>query len=158
MSRTSYHNPSRPPPASPPSRPRYSTATGWSAEEGARERGKVLVLAVVDPAQPWGGVLPWPQGVVKEARLRRIPGAAVVLIDGSLVLFVDKGRRTAWTFTTARVPLVAAAETLAKHPEVLGKRRLRVDRLDGGLPREVPSGAAFLEAGWLPDHRALGAP
>ena len=42
-----------------------------------------LVLAAADPAQPYGGVLPWPQRAA--ARAARVAGAHVVLLGGVAV-------------------------------------------------------------------------
>jgi ATP-dependent Lhr-like helicase len=51
----------------------------------------LAVLAATDPANPYGGVLPWPE--VEETRLARDAGAYVLLMDGGLVGYLDKGRR-----------------------------------------------------------------
>ena len=49
------------------------------------------VLAATDPANPYGGVLPWPD--VDGTRLARDAGAYVLLLDGELSGYLDKGRR-----------------------------------------------------------------
>jgi ATP-dependent Lhr-like helicase len=51
----------------------------------------LAVVAATDPANPYGGVLPWPE--VEETRLARDAGAYVLLLDGELVGYLDKGRR-----------------------------------------------------------------
>ena len=48
-------------------------------------------MAATDPANPYGGVLPWPE--IDGVRLARDAGAYVLLADGALVAFLDKGRR-----------------------------------------------------------------
>lgn len=120
------------------------------------DEAHVQVLAAVDPAQPWGGLLPWPEGLVDAARPRRVPGAAVVLVDGALVLFADRGGKTVWTFPASDERIERAAQALGEGRSVLGKRSLRIERLDGGLPREAGVLAAFSRAGWVPDHRGIG--
>src|SRR5204863_9937122 len=51
-----------------------------------------LVLAAADPAQPYGGVLPWPKPA--GARAARVAGAYVVLLGGRPALFVERGARS----------------------------------------------------------------
>ncbi|HET9258579.1 MAG TPA: DEAD/DEAH box helicase [Acidimicrobiia bacterium] len=54
-------------------------------------RSGLVVLAATDPANAYGGVLPWPE--IPDVRLARDAGAYVLLADGSLVGYLDKGRR-----------------------------------------------------------------
>ncbi len=51
-----------------------------------------LVLAAADPAQPYGGVLPWPKRA--GGRASRVAGAQVVLLNGEPALFVERGGKT----------------------------------------------------------------
>lgn len=124
-----------------------------SFREGTQD--EVSVLAAADPAQPWGGVLAWPQGTVEAARPRRVPGAAVVLVDGELVLFVDRGGKTVWTFSLDPQVLEAAAAALGPAKRVLGIRSVRIERVDGHTARSAPAAPAFQRAGWLNDHKGL---
>jgi ATP-dependent Lhr-like helicase len=48
--------------------------------------GTVMVLAATDPANAYGLGLPWPQKGPS-----RVPGAYVVLVDGQLSLYVERG-------------------------------------------------------------------
>ena len=48
------------------------------------EAAEALVLAAADPAQPYGGVLPWPKRA--GARAARVAGAQVVLLGGEAAL------------------------------------------------------------------------
>ena len=50
----------------------------------------VIAVAAADPANPYGGALPWPE---HDARLARDAGAYVFFYDGHLVAYLDKGRR-----------------------------------------------------------------
>src|SRR2546429_3700782 len=58
-----------------------------------RERGPALVLAACDPAQPYGGALPWPKREGQERRPARVAGAYVVLVEDEPVLYVERGGR-----------------------------------------------------------------
>jgi ATP-dependent Lhr-like helicase len=67
--------------------------------EAAQGVGKAVVLAATDPANPYGAALPWPalptdppEG--RTVRPARRAGALVVLIDGHVAAFVDKGAKS----------------------------------------------------------------
>jgi len=55
--------------------------------------GHALVLAAVDPAQPFGAALPWPRREGQARRPARVAGAYVVLVDGEPVLYLERGGR-----------------------------------------------------------------
>ena len=52
---------------------------------------ELTILAATDPANPYGGVLPWPD--IEGVRLARDGGAYVLLHGGELIGYLDKGRR-----------------------------------------------------------------
>jgi ATP-dependent Lhr-like helicase len=52
---------------------------------------ELTVLAATDPANPYGASLPWPE--MDEGRLARDAGAYVLLWEGELVGYLDRGRR-----------------------------------------------------------------
>ncbi len=58
----------------------------------AREDG-TLVLAAVDPAQPYGAVLPWPRREGQTRRPARVAGAYVVFVEHEPVLYLERGGR-----------------------------------------------------------------
>jgi ATP-dependent Lhr-like helicase len=115
-----------------------------------------LVLAATDPANPYGSALLWPERAVEEPgetgstghRPGRKAGALVVLVDGDLALYVERGGRTLLSFVEAPEILQAAAKALADavHSGALGP--LSVERADGvpvgaSALREALSGAGF---------------
>jgi ATP-dependent Lhr-like helicase len=110
-----------------------------------------LVLAATDPANPYGAALPWPAQpgeVASGHRPGRKAGALVVLVDGSLVLYVERGGRTLLTWSDEPDALAAATSALAAAVRrgVLG--RLTVQKADG--TSVLASGSALgaaLEAG-----------
>jgi ATP-dependent Lhr-like helicase len=89
-----------------------------------------LVLAATDPANPYGAALPWPARDSGHLPGRKA-GALVVLVDGRLVLYVERGGRTLLSFTEDPATLAPAAAALAKAVQrgVLG--RLTVAKVDG---------------------------
>ena len=70
-----------------------------------------LVLAASDPANPFGAALPWPGS--GDHRPSRKAGALVVLDDGHLVAWLERGGRTALTWSDDPDRLRRAAEALA---------------------------------------------
>ncbi|HET6939518.1 MAG TPA: crosslink repair DNA glycosylase YcaQ family protein, partial [Nocardioides sp.] len=113
------------------------------------DRGKpeALCLAATDPANPYGAALPWPDSEGGH-RPGRKAGALVVLVDGDLVLYVERGGRTLLTWSDDPDRLTPAAESLAEavHRGSLG--RLTVERADG---------SALLGGGSTPLREALDA-
>ena len=70
------------------------------AKDDARPGDKpdVVTLAATDPANPYGAALPWPEAGEGGHRPGRKAGALVVLVDGRLVVYVERGGRTLLTF------------------------------------------------------------
>ncbi|HWF55198.1 MAG TPA: DEAD/DEAH box helicase [Solirubrobacteraceae bacterium] len=50
-----------------------------------------LVLSAVDPAQPYGGVLPWPTRIEGQRTPARSAGAYVVLVAGEPIIYLERG-------------------------------------------------------------------
>ncbi|MEU1731198.1 ATP-dependent helicase [Streptosporangium sp. NPDC020145] len=127
--------------------------------QGAVPRGeasrRAVVLAATDPANPYGAALPWPAhpGEVSHKPGRKA-GSLVVLVDGHLVLYVERGGRTLLSFADGDVlqPAVDAL-ALAVRDGALGK--LTVERADGTAINDSPLGAALESAGFHPTPRGL---
>lgn len=124
---------------------------------GAGEREPVaLVLAATDPAQPYGAALTWPdrpQGEDGSARGHqpgRKAGALVILRDGELVMYVERGGRTVLTWTEEPVALEAATAALAGAVRAGALGRLTVSKADGAdlLGSGSPLVSALLAAGF----------
>ncbi len=120
----------------------------------------VLVLAAADPANPYGAALPWPAPTNGGHKPGRGPGALVVLVDGELVLYVERGGRTllTWTHDPARVQPAVDALALAVREGWLGP--LSVEKADGQavLTSELLTselGYALERAGFHPTPRGL---
>ncbi|MGI8947230.1 MAG: Lhr family ATP-dependent helicase, partial [Ornithinimicrobium sp.] len=119
----------------------------------------VLVLAATDPANPYGAAVPWPQqsGAPEGGhRPGRKAGALVVLADGDLVLYLERGGRTALTWTDDDDRLTGAAKALATQVRHRGLAVLTVHRIDG-IPAlgEHPLAHALGEAGFHPTPQGL---
>ena len=70
------------------------------------EEAEPLVLAAVDPAQPYGAALPWPkrdgEGTAGRRRPARTAGAYVVMIGGEPVLYLERGGKALQTLVDRR--------------------------------------------------------
>ena len=116
------------------------------------EEADALVLAAADPAQPYGGALPWPKRA--GARAARVAGAYVVLLGGEAVLYVERGGRS---LTPLRDPaeswLRPAVDALVAHVRAGGVKRLAVERFDGEPVVESEAMPLLVEAGFLAGPR-----
>ncbi|MFI7605398.1 DEAD/DEAH box helicase [Micromonospora sp. NPDC049366] len=133
--------------------------------DGARGRAApALVLAATDPANPYGAALPWPERAVDSGdgdtpatghRAGRKAGALVVLVDGDLVLYVERGGRTLLSFTDDTDALAAAGKALADtvHSGALGA--ISVERADGEAVHSSPLRDALTAAGFRATPRGL---
>ncbi|MGH3445886.1 MAG: Lhr family helicase, partial [Nocardioidaceae bacterium] len=107
-----------------------------AAPSDTRQTLEALVLAATDPANPYGAALPWPDRVTDNPdgsshRPGRKAGALVVLVDGGLVLYVERGGRTLLTFTDEHDELDPAFGALAEAVRRGALGRLTVERADG---------------------------
>ncbi|WP_137145493.1 ATP-dependent helicase [Mycolicibacterium sp. CR10] len=122
---------------------------------------RALALAATDPANPFGAALPWPaRGSETDTAHRpgRKAGALVVLVDGELAWFVERGGRSLLSFTADAETHNAAAAALA---ELVTRQRvpaLLVERVDG-VPvledRDSMVAVALTQAGFSRTPRGL---
>ena len=112
------------------------------------EDDEPLVLAAADPAQPYGGVLPWPRRAA--ARAARVAGAHVVLIGGEAALYVERGGRSLLPLREPEAEwLRPALEALVAWVRADRGRRLSVERFDGRPVVESEVLPLLVEAGFL---------
>jgi ATP-dependent Lhr-like helicase len=138
-----------------------------------RPEYRAVVLAAADPANPYGAALPWPssagvsngEGAGPGARPGRKAGALVVLVDGELAWFLERGGRSLLTFTDDPAADHAAAAALA---DLVAARRVAsilVERVDGTPAlqpsaggreaREVRALTALSDAGFVRTPRGM---
>jgi len=138
----------------------YSDDPG-SFKDPERPEYRAVVLAAADPANPYGAALPWPTSSAESpgARPGRKAGALVVLVDGLLAWFLERGGRSLLTFTEAPAADHAAAMALADLVAAGRVASILVERVDGvpvlhsGEPGPVAS--ALAEAGFARTPRGL---
>jgi ATP-dependent Lhr-like helicase len=125
---------------------------------------RAVVLAAADPANPYGAALPWPtssaEGPGPAARPGRKAGALVVLVDGELAWFLERGGRSLLTFTEDLAADHAAAMALA---DLVAARRVAsilVERIDGMSALQPRAGGpspvdALSDAGFVRTPRGM---
>ncbi|MET8985978.1 ATP-dependent helicase [Nonomuraea wenchangensis] len=116
---------------------------------------RAVVLAAADPANPYGAALSWPQRPGDAGhKPGRKAGALVVLVDGHLVLYVERGGKTLLSYADdERLQPAVDALALAVRDGALGK--LTIERADGASIGESPLAAALEAAGFHPTPRGL---
>ncbi|MBB6629589.1 ATP-dependent helicase [Nocardioides sp. KIGAM211] len=115
-----------------------------------------VALAATDPANPFGAALPWPEG--SGHRPGRKAGAIVVLVDGDLVLYVERGGRTLLTWSDDADRLTPAAESLAEAARRGSLGKLTVEKADGEQllgSGDTPLRQALQAAGFVSTPRGL---
>ena len=126
-----------------------------------RERPEyhATVLAAADPANPYGAALPWPVRPDAETGHRpgRKAGALVVLVDGALVWFLERGGRSLLTFHTDAEAPRAAAGALADMVRSGRLAGIVVEKVDGTavLQATGPTTDALTAAGFARTPRGL---
>ncbi len=119
-----------------------------------------LVLAATDPANPCGAALPWPSSLPDAAagatahRPGRKAGALVVLVDGHLAVYLERGGKSVLTFTDEPAVLESAAGELATVVRAR-LRSLRVERVNGASAFGTPLADALLAAGFVATPQGL---
>ncbi|SLK09809.1 ATP-dependent helicase [Arthrobacter sp. P2b] len=109
-----------------------------------------LALAATDPANPYGAALPWP-ALQDEAgtghRPGRKAGALVVLVDGALVLYVERGGKTLLAFNDDEAVLAAAGAALVGIVARGAVDKLIMEKVNGHGILDTPVAAALSSAG-----------
>ncbi len=144
-----------PGPGGPSSRRAGTGRPGRSAGE-APEPSRAVVLAATDPANPFGAALDWPQREHPGGhRPGRKAGAVVVLVDGELALYVERGGKTllSWSDDAGRLGPAADALALAVRDGALG--RLTVEKADGEHVLTSALGQVLETAGFRATPRGL---
>lgn len=137
-----------------------------------------IALAATDPANPYGAALPWP-AVPGETgtghRPGRKAGALVVLVDGALTLYVERGGKSMLCFvdqaeasgtsgnagsagatgSPTTLDLEAAARALARLITDGRVDKLAVETVNGEFVLGSPLGDALAQAGFLATPRGL---
>jgi ATP-dependent Lhr-like helicase len=99
---------------------------------GDGEKPEAVTLAATDPANPFGAALPWPERETSGGhRPGRKAGALVVLVNGELTLYIERGGRTLLTWTEDATALRPAALSLSEAGRRGALGRMTVEKADG---------------------------
>ncbi|MEO7124428.1 MAG: ATP-dependent helicase, partial [Lacisediminihabitans sp.] len=135
----------------------------FTREPDATAPVTAITLAATDPANPYGAALPWPSNTPasedtaetkKGHRPGRKAGALVVLVDGRLALFVERGGKTMLTFGGDEPTLAAAAASVAASIRRSGGK-LKVEKAEGVFVIGTPLGAALSASGFSTTPQGL---
>jgi ATP-dependent Lhr-like helicase len=119
-----------------------------------------LLLAAVDPAQPYGAALPWPKAHDEDAvsgrRPSRTAGAYVVLAGGDPVLYLERGGRALQTLVPAADSRLEPATTVIVEAVRSGRiKRLALEKVDGQPAMSSPLAPTLTALGFQEGPRRL---
>ncbi|MCO4274754.1 DEAD/DEAH box helicase [Pseudarthrobacter sp. HLT3-5] len=116
----------------------------------AKPEPMALALAATDPANPYGAALPWPalnEDAGTGHRPGRKAGALVVMVDGALVLYVERGGKTLLSFSEDAAVLSAAGAALVGVVTRGAVDKLIMEKVNGHGILDTPVAAALAAAG-----------
>ncbi|MES9521414.1 ATP-dependent helicase [Streptomyces capoamus] len=124
---------------------------------------RAVVLAAADPANAYGSALPWPEPPTGAGhKPGRKAGSLVVLVEGELTLYMERGGKTllAWpaapdTAAPDDPRLRTAAEALAAAARAGSLGTVTVERINGTQALTSPMGALLEAAGFVATPRGL---
>ncbi|MEU2653236.1 ATP-dependent helicase [Streptomyces albidoflavus] len=140
-----------------------ASATAAERESGGTPR-QALVLAAADPANAYGAALPWPEPPSGAGhKPGRKAGAMVVLVDGELAMYMERGGKTllAWPSAALDNPsaldprLEGAAHALAGSAAGGSLGTVTVERVNGEPALTSPVGTYLENAGFHATPRGL---
>ncbi|MEQ6899406.1 ATP-dependent helicase [Microbacterium sp. KR10-403] len=114
-----------------------------------------ITLAATDPANPYGAALAWPALEGSAHRPGRKAGAVVVLVDGALVLYLERGGKTALAFSSDDETLAAGCRSLAETAKTRRLETLTIEQVNGEIVYGTAVGRALRQAGFVESTRGL---
>jgi len=155
---------------------------GFTRDPDAAPELRAITLAATDPANPYGAALGWPglggedatsdandaterdsaaaasakpaADSPKKHRPGRKAGAVVVLVDGHLALYLERGGKSLLAFDTE--PAVVDAATRSLTSTLRGTLpKLRIEKVNGDFAVGTPVGKALVEAGFVATPQGL---
>ncbi|MGX1303687.1 hypothetical protein RKD35_005175 [Streptomyces albogriseolus] len=130
---------------------------------GPDRTSRAVVLAAADPANAYGAALGWPEPPDGAShKPGRKAGSLVVLVDGELTLYMERGGKTvlAWPADPGADPaddprLPVAAEALANAARAGSLGTVTVERVNATPALTSPLGALLEAAGFVATPRGL---
>ncbi|MGW2640327.1 ATP-dependent helicase [Streptomyces sp. NPDC001348] len=150
-------------PTAPPASPYGSGYGAPRTRTAPAPDSRAVVLAAADPANAYGAALGWPEPPAGAGhKPGRKAGSLVVLVDGELTLYMERGGKTllAWpcapdTEAADDPRLRAAAGALAAAARAGTLGTVTVERVNGASALTSPTGALLEAAGFIATPRGL---
>ncbi|HWC85413.1 MAG TPA: DEAD/DEAH box helicase [Solirubrobacteraceae bacterium] len=117
-----------------------------------------LVLAAVDPAQPYGAALPWPKREADDGRRgpARVAGAYVVLAGGEPILYLERGGKGLNTLVGVEDARVESSLAVLAGEVRAGRvKRIALEHVDREPALASPLGPALIALGFREGPRKL---
>lgn len=129
-----------------------------AGEEGRRDDHRVLALASLDPANPYGVLTAWPAVADGCVKPRRVAGSWIVTHRGRALAWYTAGRRSVTLLDdeAMELPLLRSlVAALAALPRTRRHRQLMVESVDGQPVRDTLFGEVLRDLGSAADHRGF---
>ena len=111
-----------------------------------------VVLSAIDPAQPYGAALRWPD----RGKTARVAGAYVVLTGGDPILYLERGGKGLQTLVAGDDPrLEPALAALVGRVKAGQIKRLALEKVDGELALGSPLAALLIALGFQEGPRRM---
>jgi ATP-dependent Lhr-like helicase len=116
------------------------------------DEAETVMIAVTDPANPYGSIVKWPESRVA---LTRSVGASVILVNGALAAYIGRGEKQIATFLpedepTRSVAARAVANALASLVRNGVRRALLITDVDDAPVAKSALAPMLAEAGFTP--------
>ncbi|MCX4746520.1 ATP-dependent helicase [Kitasatospora sp. NBC_01287] len=131
---------------------------GQPGQPGQATGPQAQLLAAADPANAYGAALPWPEPPGEQGgahRPGRKAGALVVLVDGELALYLERGGKSLLCWTEGEPELTAAVGALTEAVRRGRLSGLTVERANGASALGSALGLVLEEGGFHPTPRGL---
>ena len=113
--------------------------------------GTTITISATDPANPYGAAFSWPSTTT--GRPARRAGAHVILIDGALAAYVERGGRTISTLDGHHT-----ADQIAEELLLLAQRRFRrmtIETINGEAAGQTALGSALLTRSFVQGYKGI---
>ena len=121
-------------------------------DDSPTRQPEIALLAATDPANPYGAALPWPSSPQDRSvghRPGRKAGALVLLVDGALVLYVERGGRSLLSFGDDSQQIQHALGHLVQAATRRQIASLTVEKINGAAAASSALAQSMEAAGFL---------